>query len=225
MSISRNSLMAAAGGLLLIAAIVLGLWFFSGARATSDPAPRETVETTGAEPTVDGAPVDEPDDAASPSANESADDVVESDPTGDDDVHRTQAEPSQESSGELPPEYVTDTDAALADYVPYVGGTMDFGPEVSEIIAPACLPSSYADDNGTEMEYSCVSSSAAEIVHFGVFSSQVEADRALDGYLSIKPDVSYVLEQADADNWVILLGSEEALAVLEERGYKVLTLR
>ena len=193
--------MAAAGGLLLIAAILLGLWFFNGDR------------------------VGEPVDAASSSANGSADDVAESEPTADDDPDREQAEPSQGSLGELPAEYVTDTDEALADYVPYVGGTMDFGPEVSGIIAPACLPSSYADDNGTEMEYSCMGSGAAEIVHFGVFSSQVAADRALDDYLSVKPDISYVFEQADADNWVILVGSEEALAVLEGRGYKVLALR
>lgn len=226
MSDSRKPMIATGVGLLVVAAILLGLWFFSGDRASSDPAPStepapsasiETTEQPSEDPTEDPT-TDEPDAGEpEPSSGYTSEGTIGAEPTA-------AVEPdggSESPSGDLPPAYVTDTPEAVAAYVPYVGGTMDFGAEVSQIIAPACLPSSYSDQNGTELEYSCLSSVAEEIVHFGVFSSSAEADSALNDYVAIKPHVSAVVEQADANNWVVLVGSDDALAVLEEYGYAV----
>ena len=98
---------------------------------------------------------------------------------------------------------------------------MGYGPEVADIIEPVCQPSSYSDRNGTELPYSCISSYTPEILHFGVFVSEPEADRALEAYLAVKPGVSYVHEQADAENWVVVVGSTESFAALSGMGYGV----
>lgn len=67
----------------------------------------------------------------------------------------------------------------------------------------------------------CISSYTPEILHFGVFVSEPEADRALEAYLAVKPGVSYVHEQADAENWVVVVGSTESFAALSGMGYGV----
>lgn len=201
---------AAGIGLLAVLAIAIGLWVFSSSDSEADDV--ASSETTAVEPSEE--PTDE--ESAEASAEPSPEPTESASPeeaAGGDGLPEGAAQP-EPAARELPPEYVTDTAAALENYVPYVGGTMDFGPEVSSMIAPACLPSSYADQNGTELEYSCMSIEQ-EIVHFGVFDSKAKADAALEGYLAVKPNVHYVYEQADPDNWVILVGSAEALATLK----------
>lgn len=228
MTDSRKPMIATGIGLLVVAAILLGLWFFSG-RASSETAPSPSAEptATSSEPTDASEDTTEPEPTESVEAELSGDETqsaaAEPAPSGSADAESAQSEPSEAAGEPLAPEYVTDTPEAVESYVPYVGGTMDFGEQVSGIIAPACLPSSYSDQNGTELEYSCMAATASEIIHFGVFPSQDQADAALEGYLSVKPDVSYVYEQADGENWVILLGSDEAFGVLEEFGYAVRT--
>ena len=213
MSNTRNYMMVGLGVVFLVAAVLLGIWAFAddsaepGSVTESEPVTDATgtesagTESAGTESTT-----------AAPTGAESDGVATEGD--------EKDAAPAQ-SAGELPAAYVTDTDEVLSRYVPFVAGTMGYGPEVAEIIEPVCQPSSYSDRNGTELPYSCISSYTPEILHFGVFVSEPEADRALEAYLAVKPGVSYVHEQADAENWVVVVGSTESFAALSGMGYGV----
>lgn len=227
MSNTRNYMMVGLGVVFLVAAVLLGFWAFAddSAAPTVSSSSVEPGSVTESEPVTDATGTESAGTESAGTESTTAAPTTAA-PTGaESDGVATEggeegAAPAQ-SAGELPAAYVTDTNEVLSRYVPYVAGTMGYGPEVADIIEPVCQPSSYSDRNGTELPYSCISSYTPEILHFGVFVSEPEADRALEAYLAVKPGVSYVHEQADAENWVVVVGSTESFAALSGMGYGV----